>query len=97
MGHESTSGPLTLVYKTVSTPSPDTDGGPSEILLHVDVYLPNSRLKDAPTSEDSGIGIPAVVYFHGGGLVVGNRRSWFPEWLHSQCFFQFNSFVYPQG
>ncbi|KAJ7079722.1 Alpha/Beta hydrolase protein [Mycena belliarum] len=25
--------------------------------------------------------LPAVVYFHGGGLTVGNRTSWFPNWL----------------
>ncbi|KAJ7213847.1 Alpha/Beta hydrolase protein [Mycena pura] len=25
--------------------------------------------------------LPVVLYFHGGGLTVGNRTSWFPTWL----------------
>ncbi|KAJ6584036.1 Alpha/Beta hydrolase protein [Mycena vulgaris] len=25
--------------------------------------------------------LPTVVYFHGGGLTVGNRTSWFPTWM----------------
>ncbi|KAJ7701466.1 Alpha/Beta hydrolase protein [Mycena rosella] len=28
--------------------------------------------------------LPAVVYFHGGGLTVGNRTSWFPNWLKAR-------------
>ncbi|KAF7299734.1 MYND finger domain-like protein [Mycena chlorophos] len=28
--------------------------------------------------------LPAVVYFHGGGLTVGTRTSWFPTWLASR-------------
>ncbi|KAF9449114.1 alpha/beta-hydrolase [Macrolepiota fuliginosa MF-IS2] len=28
--------------------------------------------------------VPVVVYFHGGGLTVGNRESWFPYWLHKR-------------
>ncbi|KAJ7069551.1 alpha/beta-hydrolase [Mycena amicta] len=30
--------------------------------------------------------LPAVVYFHGGGLTVGNRTSWFPTWLKDRLF-----------
>jgi acetyl esterase/lipase len=41
--------------------------------LHLDLYPPTSWL-DQPR--------PALVYFHGGGLTVGDRTSWFPQWLH---------------
>ncbi|KAI0755059.1 alpha/beta-hydrolase [Daedaleopsis nitida] len=30
------------------------------------------------------VDLPAIVYFHGGSLTVGNRRSWFPSWLHQR-------------
>jgi len=43
--------------------------------IHLDLYPP--RVVRAPT-------VPAVVYFHGGGLTVGNRTSWSPEWLLSR-------------
>ena len=89
--------PVTLVYKSVSAPSLDADGEPLEISLHVDVYPPKSHLNGTPTSEDDGVGIPAVVYFHGGGLTVGNRKSWFPEWLQSQYRFQFNLSAHLRG
>lgn len=42
--------------------------------IQVDVFCPV-----VPQSTKSPI--PAVVYFHGGGLTVGNRESWFPHWL----------------
>ncbi|KAJ8080238.1 hypothetical protein PM082_017068 [Marasmius tenuissimus] len=45
-------------------------GGP----IKVDVYIPSN------VHPSSG----AVVYFHGGGLTVGNRKSWFPTWLHKR-------------
>ncbi|KAI0044096.1 hypothetical protein FA95DRAFT_303662 [Auriscalpium vulgare] len=34
----------------------------------------------APPSEP----VPAVVYFDGGRLTVGDRMSWFPAWLASE-------------
>ncbi|KDQ62713.1 hypothetical protein JAAARDRAFT_171287 [Jaapia argillacea MUCL 33604] len=65
---------LTLPYKRV---------GDSDILL--DVYLPStSQATDVNPDQASTsvpIFVPAVVYFHGGGLTVGNRTSWFPYWL----------------
>ncbi len=45
--------------------------GSSPILL--DVYPPRGPLTAKP--------VPVVVYFHGGGLTVGNKTSWFPHWL----------------
>ncbi|KAF9783271.1 alpha/beta-hydrolase [Thelephora terrestris] len=81
---EPTLDPITLVYKTISTPNPDTDGKPLEIPLHLDVYPPNSRSGGTSGSGENRTEVPAVVYFHGGGLVVGNRKSWFPEWLHGR-------------
>lgn len=90
MGRESTPNPVTLVYKTISTSG--AAGQPSEISLHLDVYPPNSHSNDTPASENNGVGVPVVLYFHGGALVVGDRKSWFPEWLHSQRRSRFISF-----
>lgn len=62
---------FTYAYKYV-------DGLP----VHIDVYPP-------PQAAPSEIvaPLPAVIYFHGGALTVGNRRSWFPTWLHSEYLF----------
>lgn len=27
--------------------------------------------------------LPVLIYFHGGGLTVGSKTGWFPEWLRS--------------
>lgn len=43
-------------------------------------YLPVPR----DCSSQSPIGRPAIIYFHGGSLTVGNRRSWFPTWLQTR-------------
>ncbi|KAI8971171.1 alpha/beta-hydrolase [Trametes punicea] len=45
------------------------------LAIYVDLYPP----RDAPGAPTE---LPSVVYFHGGGLAVGNRQSWFPFWLH---------------
>jgi len=63
------STPLTFAYK-------HADG--VDILL--DLYLPQPH-PGANVSADLTEGTPLVVYFHGGGLTVGNRKSWFPTWL----------------
>ncbi|KAJ7160074.1 alpha/beta-hydrolase [Mycena filopes] len=44
----------------------------------LNVYPPNLK----PKSHHPRL--PAVVYFHGGGLTVGNRTSWFPTWLKAR-------------
>ena len=49
-----------------------------DTLIHLDLYPPNVTSPLTPTV------VPVVVYFHGGGLTVGNSRSWFPHWLQSQ-------------
>jgi len=85
-GCESTPGPVTLVYKTVDGRNPTSKGGPSEIPLRLDVYPPDPHLNRTSTSGGDGVGVPAVVYFHGGGLLVGDRKSWFPEWLRGESF-----------
>ncbi|VDB96091.1 unnamed protein product [Peniophora sp. CBMAI 1063] len=43
--------------------------------LALDIYAP-------PTADTSKIA--ALVYFHGGGLTVGDRTSWFPTWLYER-------------
>jgi hypothetical protein len=47
--------------------------------IYLDVYPPPVASRNNHTHA-----VPTVVYFHGGGLTVGNRRSWFPEWLKRQ-------------
>ncbi|KAI9058266.1 alpha/beta-hydrolase [Trametes sanguinea] len=46
--------------------------------VHLDLYPPH-RLPATGSAE-----VPALIYFHGGALTVGNRRSWFPTWLHKR-------------
>lgn len=41
--------------------------------IHMDVYLPT------PNSLPSVSHIPAVIFFHGGGIFRGNRKSILPE------------------
>lgn len=48
-----------------------------DLTLYIDVYPPTPK-SDGP--------VPAVVYFHGGGMTVGHRTSHFPTWLQSQFF-----------
>lgn len=53
-----------------------------DVLL--DIYPPTS---DAILNAER---VPALIFFHGGGLTVGDRSSWFPTWLKGkfmiQCF-----------
>jgi acetyl esterase/lipase len=64
----------TLAYKTIS----------EGLDIHIDVWAP---LKSA---YQDGHGTltprPAFVYFHGGGLAVGAREVWIPEWLFSESY-----------
>jgi acetyl esterase/lipase len=60
---------LTFTYKVV-------DG----LSLYIDVYPPTSE--SAPTEETKSV--PAVVYFHPGGLFVGYRKNWVPTWLQKR-------------
>ena len=76
--------PVTLVYKTIYAPNSGSEGDTSAVLLHLDVYLPTFHSSGTSASGRDDTEIPAVVYFHGGGLLVGNRRSWFPDWLHGK-------------
>jgi acetyl esterase/lipase len=48
-----------------------------DLSLYIDVYSPTARA-DHP--------VPAVVFFRGGGMTVGDRTSWFPIWLCSTSF-----------
>lgn len=62
----------------------------SDLPLYLDIFHPLWKKPDPEESElapdhSSDTLVPGVVYFHGGGLTVGNRNSWFPNWLKSQC------------
>jgi acetyl esterase/lipase len=48
-----------------------------DLTLYVDVY---------PPTPESDVPVPAVVFFHGGGMTSGDRTSWFPTWLLSESF-----------
>ncbi|KAF8885678.1 Alpha/Beta hydrolase protein [Gymnopilus junonius] len=60
----------TVDYKTLDGSLP----------ISFDVYFPS--LEDAP-KEDVRL-LPTVIYFHAGGLTVGSRESWFPNWLQKR-------------
>lgn len=62
---------ITIVYKQVY-----------DIPLLLDLYLPKAEIDSTTTTVKP---VPAVIYFHGGGLTVGNRKSWFPSWLRGMC------------
>ncbi|TFY54207.1 hypothetical protein EVG20_g9804 [Dentipellis fragilis] len=63
--------PTTVVYKQV-------DG----ISLSLDLHSPKDIFNyDDNPSRPPG---PALIYFHGGGLTVGDRKSWFPTWLYER-------------
>ncbi|KDQ25694.1 hypothetical protein PLEOSDRAFT_1045533 [Pleurotus ostreatus PC15] len=48
----------------------------------LDLYLPEVHL--SPEAQTRLPQIPAVIYFHGGGMTVGDRKSWFPLWLQQR-------------
>ncbi|KAJ6508345.1 Alpha/Beta hydrolase protein, partial [Mycena sanguinolenta] len=50
-----------------------------QIPVHLNVYAPLNLEARSPYPR-----LPAVVYFHGGGLTVGNRTSWWPAWLEAR-------------
>ena len=54
-----------------------------EVLL--DFFPPETSEDGSPIKT-----IPAIVFFHGGGLILGNRRLFFPAWLQSMCTFDTN-------
>ncbi|PSR83859.1 hypothetical protein PHLCEN_2v5568 [Hermanssonia centrifuga] len=61
---------LTFVYKHVH-----------DMPIHLDLYAPDLT---NTSSRDNEVVVPAVVWFHGGGLTVGDRQSWFPHWLEER-------------
>lgn len=56
--------------------------------ISLDLYPP--YLHSGSTAEmdeetpESAPRVPALVYFHGGGMTVGNRASWQPAWLRGK-------------
>ncbi|KAI0047430.1 hypothetical protein FA95DRAFT_1606125 [Auriscalpium vulgare] len=49
-----------------------------DLSLLIDIYLHDAEhLPSEP--------VPAIVYFYGGGLTVGDRTSWFPTWLATRA------------
>lgn len=61
--------PVTVCYKLVS-------GTP----IFLDVYLPSLQATQGDPKE---VLLPFIIYFHPGGLSVGNKKSYFPTWLYS--------------
>jgi len=47
----------------------------------LDLYLPPLEQGGSTTSTFR----PTIVYFHGGGLTVGDKTSWFPNWVHARA------------
>ncbi|KDR82927.1 hypothetical protein GALMADRAFT_859394 [Galerina marginata CBS 339.88] len=63
---------ITMHYKNLQDSPP----------ISLDVYFPSTDTEVGSIGDASLI--PAVIYFHGGGLTVGNRGSWFPAWLQKR-------------
>ncbi|KAF9061431.1 Alpha/Beta hydrolase protein [Rhodocollybia butyracea] len=63
----------TVVYKTLHL----SDSSDLPVLL--DIYIPS-----LPSFTGSSRSLAGLIYFHGGGLTVGNRNSWFPSWLQKR-------------
>ncbi|KZP01267.1 alpha/beta-hydrolase [Calocera viscosa TUFC12733] len=57
--------PLTVTYSVVD-----------DLELQCDLYLPSASSFGGRSKAR-----PAVIYWHGGGLTCGDRRTWFPTWL----------------
>ena len=74
---EASSGCTTISYKHLASGK--------EVLL--DFYPPETS-GDALASPIKTI--PAIIFFHGGNLILGNRRLFFPAWLQSMCTFDTN-------
>lgn len=51
-----------------------------DVPIHLNVYPPE-LLEEQAAGNASAPRLPAVCYFHGGALCVGNRTTWFPEWM----------------
>ncbi|KAG6810799.1 hypothetical protein H0H92_010277 [Tricholoma furcatifolium] len=64
----------TFTYKQVPVATGTLD-------IQLDLYPPAF----IPTNHVAKAQIPVVIYFHGGGLCVGNRHAWFPTWLHDRA------------
>lgn len=71
----------TLCYKRITLMDQSSD-----LPLYLDIHHPSWKKSDNELTPHhrSDLLVPAVVYFHGGGLTVGNRDSWLPNWLKSQ-------------
>jgi acetyl esterase/lipase len=68
----------TISYKRLSTGK--------EVLL--DFFPPEISGDASPIKT-----IPAIVFFHGGGLILGNRRLFFPAWLQSMFYVYIGYFI----
>lgn len=52
--------------------------GGKPVVLEAYLPIPRDCLSQSPIRR------PTIIYFHGGFLTVGNRRSWFPTWLQTR-------------
>ncbi|KAF8532102.1 alpha/beta-hydrolase [Gautieria morchelliformis] len=66
---------VTKLPTCLTCPYKDTQGLKAEL----DLYLPPS------SQEHPRRLLPSLVYFHGGGLTVGEKTSWFPFWIHDRA------------
>ncbi|KAJ3777291.1 Alpha/Beta hydrolase protein [Lentinula raphanica] len=64
----SSSTSITLTYKTYE-----------KVPIKLDVYPPTTLNADTNSN-----GVPAVLWFHGGGFTFANRTDFFPKWLQKR-------------
>ncbi|KAL8281137.1 hypothetical protein RQP46_006495 [Phenoliferia psychrophenolica] len=81
--HASRHGPF--VYKEVAGVKYKVDLAlPDETKFGLVAGLSQAIMRQAsgkPSKGDEDHSLPLLVYFHGGGLLVGSRTAWFPHWL----------------
>jgi acetyl esterase/lipase len=63
--------PVTVIFKSIQA-----------LNLCVDVYPPRLSTCNSVVPEGDVPAVPVILYFHGGGMTVGDRNSWFPTWLY---------------
>ena len=64
--------PATLAFKQLG-----------DLTLYIDVYPPTTTTTKTTTDSSDPVPVPAVVFFHGGGMAAGDRTSLLPKWLIS--------------
>ncbi|KAF5380715.1 hypothetical protein D9757_007055 [Collybiopsis confluens] len=78
----------TLTYKTLNLP------GDIKVPILLDLHFSPSAIRQNLATKND-LNLACLCYFHGGGLVVGDRKSWFPKWLSERITAAGHVFISP--